>query len=159
MSEPVKPIPDGYTAVTPYLIVDGCAEAIEFYKTAFGAEEVMRLPHPDGEQIMHAEIRIGGSRIMMADANEAWGVKSPKTFGGSPVSIHLYTEDVDTTFAQALAAGAEATMPVTDMFWGDRHGRVRDPFGHDWSISTHIADPTPEEFQKGLEESLAKGCE
>ena len=115
MTTSVKPIPDGYTAVTPYLIVDGCAEALEFYKKAFGAEEVMRLPMPDGSKIMHAEIQIGGARIMMADSNAEWGAKSPKEFGGSPVSIHLYTENADALFNQAVAEGAEAVMPVTEI--------------------------------------------
>jgi len=112
-----KPIPDGYTAVTPYLIVDGCAEALEFYKKAFGAEEVMRLPMPDGSRIAHAEIRIGGAVIMLGDAMPEQGFKSPKALGGTPVSVHLYSEDADALFAQAVGDGAEVTMPVTEMFW------------------------------------------
>ena len=158
MSADVKPIPDGYTAVTPYLIVDGCAEAIEFYKKAFGAEEIMRLPMPDGSKIMHAEIQIGGARIMMGEASPEWGFKSPKELGGTPVSVHIYTEDADALFDQAVAAGAEAAMPVTEMFWGDRFGKVMDPYGHMWSVATHVADPTPEEMQAGFEKSLAEGC-
>ena len=119
----------------------------------------MRLPMPDGSKIMHAEIQIGGARIMMADSNPDWEAKSPKEFGGSPVSIHLYTEDADALFDQAVAAGAAAMMPVTEVFWGDRHGRVTDPYGHAWSVSTHVSDPTPEEMQKGFEKMMAEGCD
>jgi len=157
MTTSVKPIPDGDTAVTPYLIIDGCAEAIEFYKKAFGAEEVMRLPMPDGSGVMHTEIQIGGARVMMGEASPEQGFESPKALGHSPVAIHIYTEDADALFAQAVGAGAEATMPVTEMFWGDRFGKVKDPYGHIWSVATHVADPTPEEMQAGFEKALAEG--
>ena len=157
MSADVKPIPDGYTAITPYLMVDGCAEAIAFYKDALGAEEVMRLPMPDGSAIMHAEITIGGARIMMGDASPEQGCPSPKALGGAGVAIHIYTDDVDALFARAVAAGCEPAMPVTEMFWGDRFGKVTDPYGHSWSIATHVADPTPEEMEAGFLKMLERG--
>ena len=116
----------------------------------------MRLPAPDGGRLMHAEIRIDGATVMLADAFPEFGSQSPKALGGSAVAIHLYVGDVDTVFARAVAAGASATMPVADMFWGDRYGRVTDPFGHHWSLGTHIADPSPEEIQKGMEAGVDK---
>jgi uncharacterized glyoxalase superfamily protein PhnB len=155
MTATVKPIPDGYTAITPYLIVDGAAEAIDFYGRAFGAEEMFRMPMPDGQTIMHAEIRVGGDVIMLTDASPQCDSKSPKTLGGTAVSLHLYVDDADAAFARAVDAGCEITMPLTDMFWGDRFGRLSDPYGHSWSIATHVADKTPEEVAAGAKAAFA----
>lgn len=142
----VKPIPDGMHTVTPHLVCKGAADAIEYYKQAFGAVELCRLPGPQGK-LIHAMIRIGDSAIMLVDEFPDWGSLGPKSLTGSPVTIHLYVEDVDTTIERAVAAGAKITMPVDDMFWGDRYGKVEDPFGHHWSIATHIRDASPEEIQ------------
>ena len=144
---PVKPVPDGYHSVTPYLIVKGAARAIEFYARAFGAVELMRMPEPDG-RIGHAEVRIGDSPVMLADEHPEIGAKSPQTFGGSPVTLLLYVEDVDTTVARAVAAGAKLTRAVADQFYGDRSGAVTDPFGHVWFVATHVADVQPEEMER-----------
>ncbi|PIW30624.1 MAG: glyoxalase [Rhodospirillales bacterium CG15_BIG_FIL_POST_REV_8_21_14_020_66_15] len=154
----VDPIPDGYTAVTPYLIVDGAAQAIEFYKKALGAVEVMRLEIPDTDRIAHAEITIGGDHVMLTDANPAWGTTDPKALGGITASMSLYVEDADAAQARAVAAGATEKMPVTDMFWGDRMGCVVDPFGHQWSFLTHTRDLSDEEIRKGFLEMMEKGC-
>lgn len=143
----IKKIPDGYHTVTPYLIVTNAAKAIEFYKEAFGATEGERLETPDGK-VMHAEIRIGDSHVMMCDENPDWKAFSPLTIGGPSVSIVLYVEDVDGVAARAVAAGATLLMPVADQFWGDRMGTVSDPFGHKWSIATHTEDVSPEEIQE-----------
>src|SRR2546425_6827028 len=147
MANPVKPIPDGYHTVTPYLIVKGAAEAIEFYKKAFGATELFRMPQPDGK-IGHAEIRIGDSPIMLADEFPEMKYLSAQTLGGTPVSILLYVPDVDSVFNQAIAAGGEEQRPVEDKFYGDRGGSLVDPFGHVWHIATHTEDVTPEEMEK-----------
>ena len=147
MASKVKPIPEGYHAVTPYLIVNGGAKAIDFYKKAFGAMELFRMAQPDGK-IGHAEIKIGDSPIMLADEAPAMDAKSPQSFGGSPVGIHLYVEDVDKVFNQAIAAGSKVERPVEDKFYGDRAGGVIDPFGHRWYISTHKEDVPPEELEK-----------
>jgi PhnB protein len=147
MSNKPKSIPDGYHTVTPYLIVNDAAAAIEFYKKAFGATELMRMPKPDGK-IGHAEIRIGDSPVMLADETPEMGARSPRTIGGSPVSIFLYVDDVDTTFAKAVNAGAKVERPVADQFYGDRTGGVQDPFGHVWYIATHVEDVSPEEMKK-----------
>lgn len=143
----VDPIPHGYHSVTPYLIVDGAAKAIDFYRQAFGASEIMRMAGPNG-RVMHAEIKIGDSPIMLADENPENDVKGPHAFGGSPISIHLYVEDVDATAKQAVAAGATITRPVEDQFYGDRNGTITDPFGHSWHISTHIKDMSNEELSE-----------
>ena len=143
----VKPIPDGYHTFTPYLIVSDGARAIEFYKQAFGATEKLRLAGPDG-RIMHAEIQIGDSVIMLASECPEMGAKSPEKFGGSPVMLHLYVPDVDATYAKALATGAKTQRPVQNQFYGDRSGMLTDPFGHSWNVSTHIEDVTPEEINK-----------
>ncbi len=142
-----KPIPDGYHTATPYLIIGGAGDAIEFYKKAFGATELFRFPTPDGK-IGHAEIKIGDSPIMLADEYPEMGYKGPQSLGGSPVSIMIYVEDVDTIFNQAVAAGATVKEAVTDKFYGDRLGTVADPFGHVWHISTHKEDVSIEEMQK-----------
>jgi PhnB protein len=143
----VKPIPDHYPTVTPYLTVQDAAKAIEFYKQAFGATESMRLVDPSGT-IGHAEIIIGTSPIMLSDEFPEMGIHSPQTLGGSPMSIHLYVEDVDATFNQAIAAGAKEVMAIKDQFYGDRTGKVIDPFGHTWTIATHQEDVSLEELQQ-----------
>jgi len=150
----VKPIPDGMHAVTPHLICAGAAQAIDFYAQAFGAVELARLPGPGGK-LMHAMVKIGDSTVMLADESPDWGILGPASLKGSPVFIHLYVEDVDATVARAVAAGAKLTLPATDMFWGDRYAQVEDPFGHRWSVATHVADLSPEEIQAGMAKS---GC-
>ena len=147
----VRPIPPGMRTVTPHLICAGAAEAIAFYKKAFSAVELSRIPGSDGK-VMHASIRIGDSVIMLNDEMPEWGSLGPKSLKGSPVTIHLYVEDADKFFAQAVAAGAKVTMPLDDMFWGDRYGKVEDPFGHQWSIGTHVRDVSPDEMQKAMEQ-------
>jgi PhnB protein len=147
MTNTVKPIPEGYHTATPYLIVNAAANAIEFYKKAFGAKEIMRMTQPDGK-IGHAEIKIGDSPVMLADEFPQIGARSPQSLGGSPVSILLYVEDVDAMFTQAVAAGATVQRPVADQFYGDRAGGVTDPFGHVWYIATHKEDVSSEEMKK-----------
>lgn len=142
-----KPIPEGYHTVTPYLIVNDAVGALEFYKKAFGATELMRMADPGGK-VMHAEIKIGDSPIMLADEFPEMGARSPQSFGGSPVSILLYVEDVDAMASQAVAAGAKEIRAVQDQFYGDRSGTFADPFGHQWHISTHVEDVAPEEMEK-----------
>jgi uncharacterized glyoxalase superfamily protein PhnB len=147
----VKPIPNGMRTVTPHLICAGTAEAIEFYKKAFGAVELSQMPGPDGK-VMHASIRIGDSVIMLNDEMPDWGTLGPKSLKGSPVTIHLYVENADAVFAQAVHAGAKVTMPLDDMFWGDRYGKLEDPFGHHWSIGTHVRNVSPAEMQQAMEQ-------
>ena len=150
MTEPqVKPVPDGMHTVTPHLVCAGAADAITFYKQAFGAVELGRLPGPQGK-LMHAMLRIGDSAVMLVDEFPDYGSFGPKSLKGSPVTIHLYVEDVDATVKRAVAAGAKITMPVDDMFWGDRYGKIEDPFGHHWSVATHIRDVSPEEMQAAM---------
>ena len=149
MAGKVKPIPDGYHTATPYLITQGAAAAIDFYKKVFGATEIMRMAQPDGK-IGHAEMRIGDSVIMLADEVPQMGHRSPKSLGGSPVSILLYVEDVDAVVARAVAAGAKLTQPVRDQFYGDRNATIEDPFGHVWIIATHIEDVSPEEMKRRM---------
>jgi PhnB protein len=144
----VKPIPDGYHAVTPYLIAKGASRAIEFYKNVFGASETMRFPGPNGT-IGHAELRIGDSVIMLAD-EQPGNYRSPEAFGGSPVSLMIYVPDVDKTFQKAIANGAKETRAVQDQFYGDRSGNLVDPFGHVWTISTHTEDVSHEEMQRRM---------
>ncbi|HEX4835424.1 MAG TPA: VOC family protein [bacterium] len=150
----VKHIPDGYHTETPYLTVDNAAAAIEFYKKAFGAKEIMRMPGPGGK-IGHAEIQIGNSRIMLADEAPPMGTRGPKALGGSPVSLMLYFPDVDKVFNRALAAGAKQTRPVKNQFYGDRSGDLEDPFGHKWIISTHIEEVPPKEMEKRMKAAMA----
>jgi PhnB protein len=147
MSAHVKPIPDGYNAVTPYLIVDGAARAIEFYTKAFGAIELFRLDGPDG-RIGHAEVLIGDSHIMLADEFPTMGARGPRSIGGSPVQLLLYVEDVDAVVRHAVTLGAVVTRPVADQFYGDRAGGLEDPFGHSWHVATHKEDVSPEEMQR-----------
>lgn len=149
----VKPIPEGMHSVTPHLVCAGAADAIEFYKKAFGAVEQGRLPTPEGK-IMHAMIRIGDSAVMLVDESPEWGALGPKALKGSPVTIHLYVDNADAVAEQAAAAGAKVIMPVSEMFWGDRYGVVEDPFGHRWSIGTHVRDLTPEEIAKAAQEAF-----
>ena len=145
----VKPIPDGYPAITPYLIVEGAARAIDFYKDIFGATERMRLDGPQG-RVGHAELSIGGSLLMLADACPEMKVVAPTIGGGSPVGLHLYVEDVDAVVARAVAAGAKVERPVVTTFYGDRCGSISDPFGHHWHVATHVEDVSPEEIQKRM---------
>ena len=146
---PAHHIPEGYHSVIPYLIVDGAAEAIDFYKRAFGATELMRMPRPDGK-VGHAEIMIGDSHVMLADEHPDQGHVGPKTVGGTPVGIMIYIEDVDARFAAAIAAGAVAKRPPTNEFYGDRMASITDPFGHNWMIATHFEDVSPEEMERRM---------
>ena len=152
----VQPIPAGYSAVTPYLSIRGAAQAIEFYKNAFGAKEIMRMPGPEGK-LGHAEISIGGSRIMLSDEYEAMAFFSPKARGGTTVHIHLYVKDVDATVARATAAGAKVNRPVKDQFYGDRTGSIEDPFGHMWHIATHKEDLSKAEMARRSAEAAKQG--
>jgi len=151
----VKPVPDGYHTVTPYMTVRGAAKAIDFYKEAFGAVEVLRMPMPDGS-VAHAEIKIGDSVIMMGEENPAWGNKSPQALGGTPTGLMIYVPDCDAVFARALAAGATVSKPLTDQFYGDRSGTVIDPFGHQWTLATHVEDVPPEEMQTRMDAMMAQ---
>jgi uncharacterized glyoxalase superfamily protein PhnB len=143
----VKPIPDGYQTLTPHIVVSDAAKAIDFYKKAFGAEEIARAGGPGGK-IMHAVVRIGNSLLMLNDEFPDMGAKSPKAFGGTAVTLHVYVEDADKIWQRAVAAGATVHMPIADMFWGDRYGVVVDPFGHHWSIATHKEDVPEQEMMK-----------
>lgn len=157
----VKPIPEGYHTVTPHLTVKGGAEAIEFYKRAFGAVELHRMMGPDGKRIMHAALKIGDSILMLNDEFPEFGGKpnSPASLGASSVCLHLSVPDVDRSYAQAVAAGATATMPVMDMFWGDRYGKLTDPFGHEWSIATRKEDLTPQQMaERGAKAFAGQPC-
>jgi len=145
----VKPIPEGYHSVTPYLIIKGAADAIEFYKKVFGATELCRMPAPGGK-VGHAEIKIGDSPIMLADESTEMGYTSPTTLGGTPVSIMIYVNDVDTIFTQAIAAGGKEKKPLEDQFYGDRSGTLIDPFGHVWHVATQKEDVSPEEMEKRM---------
>lgn len=148
-TQATKPIPEGMHSLTPHLVCAGAADAIDFYKRAFNAVEEARIPGPEGK-LIHAAVKIGDSTLMLVDENPQWGALGPKALKGSPVTIHLYVPDVDATVAQAVAAGAKVTMPVADMFWGDRYGQLEDPFGHRWSVATHTRDLTPEEMREGM---------
>jgi PhnB protein len=145
----VKAIPDGYYSLTPYLVCKGAAKAIDFYTKAFGAQEIVRMPGP-GERIMHAEVKIGNSILMLSDENKERGALSPETIGGTAASVMFYTDDVDAVFNRAVANGAQPEMAPADMFWGDRMGNLVDPFGHKWAIATHKEDVTPDEMQKRM---------
>lgn len=152
----VKPVPDAYHTATPYLIVTDATSAIEFYKKVFGATELVRLADPTGK-VMHAEIRIGNSTLMLADEFPDMGYRSPQSLGGSPVSILLYVENVDTLFSQAIAAGAKEMMPVADQFDGDRRGTLTDPFGHVWLLATKKEDVSAEEMRKRFDNMMKQG--
>lgn len=155
MATKVQPVPPGYHSVTPYLVVDDGARAIDFYKRSFGASELSRMATPDGK-IAHAELKIGDSMIMLSDA--MMGYRSPLSLGGSPVSIFLYVDDVDSVFNRAIEAGAKSDMAPVDMFWGDRYGKLTDPFGHLWGIGTHIEDVAPAEMEKRAKQAMAQAA-
>ncbi|MBI5419865.1 MAG: VOC family protein [Deltaproteobacteria bacterium] len=152
----VEPIPEGFHTVTPALTIRGADRALEFYKKAFGAEELDRMPGPDGKSIIHAQIRIGDSFLFLADEIPGMGCGAPEKYGGSPMSLFLYVNDVDAAVARAVAAGAQVKMPVEDMFWGDRYGRIADPFGYEWGLATRKENLTPDEIRKGAEEFFKK---
>jgi uncharacterized glyoxalase superfamily protein PhnB len=154
-----KTLPQGQHSVTPHLVVRGAARAIDFYKEALGAEEDMRMPTPDGKN-MHPEIQLGDSKVYLVDDfddSPEEGIGSPDKIGATTFTVHLFVDDVDAAVARAAAAGAKVTLPPTDMFWGDRYGRIRDPFGHSWSIATHGKDLTPEEIRKNMAAAFAQG--
>lgn len=151
----VKPVPEGYHTITPHLIVRDAARAIEFYKEAFGAVELGRAPTPGGGKLMHATIKIGDSMLMLADEFPEWGAVGPQSLGGCPTTIHIFTEDADALYARAIKAGATANMPPADAFWGDRYGKLTDPFGHQWSIATRKEEPTQEEMARRAEAFFA----
>ena len=154
-TQSVNPIPEGMHTVTPHLVCAGAGDAIDFYKKAFGATETSRMPGPGGK-LMHASIRIGDSAVMLVDEMPEWGSLGPKALKGSPVVIHLYVDDVDAFTARAVAAGAKVTMPVADMFWGDRYGQLEDPFGHRWSVATHVRDVSPADMQQAMQKMNQK---
>ena len=151
----VSPIPPGMHSVTPHLVCAGAAEAIEFYKKAFGATELHRMPAPDGK-LMHAQIQIGNAQVMLVDEMPNFGSFGPKADRASPVVIHLYVDDVDAVYGSAVTAGAKPVMPPQDMFWGDRYSQVQDPFNHRWSIATHIRDLSPEEMKEAACKMFSK---
>ena len=155
MPTQAKPIPQGFRSVTPYLTLSDAARALDFYKRAFGAQEVMRMDGPDGK-IGHAEIKIGDSIIMLADEMPGTGGRSPQSLGGTTGGVFLYVENADSIFNQAVSAGAKVEAPLGDMFWGDRYGRLRDPFGHSWSVATHKEDVAPAEMSRRMQEAMAK---
>jgi uncharacterized glyoxalase superfamily protein PhnB len=148
MAGKTKRIPEGFHTITPHIVLRNAAQAIEFYKRAFGAEEISRAPGPDGNTVMHAELKIGDSYVFLCDEFPQMGAKSPLSLGGTPVTLHLYVQDVDQVFQQAVQAGAQAVMPVKDQFWGDRYGMLQDPYGHRWSVASHVEDVSPAEMQK-----------
>ena len=150
MAAAVKAIPKGYNTITPNLVLRDAAKAIDFYRKAFGAEEVMTFPAPGGK-VMHAELRIGDSVVMLGDEMPEMGSSSPATYGGSPVSFYVYLDKVDAAWKRAVDAGAKVVRPLSDTFWGDRTGLLEDPFGHRWSLAQHVKDVTPEEIKKGQE--------
>jgi len=152
---PVKPVPDGYHTITPALTIRNAAKAIEFYKQAFGATARGVMKGPDGK-VLHAELTIGDSIIMLADEFPEYGALSPESTGGTSSSLHIYLDGVDAAFDRAVKAGATVLMPVMDQFWGDRYGQLRDPFGHKWSLGTHIKDLSMDEMRHGMDEAMAK---
>ncbi len=155
MTTDVKTTPKGYHTVTPYMSVRDCVAAIDFYRRAFGAEKTMQLNMPDGT-IAHAEIRIGDSTLMLSEENKEWGNKSPATLGGSPMFLMIYVPDVDASFRKAIAAGATEVQPVKDQFYGDRSGTLKDPYGYQWTLSTHVEDLSQEEVQRRMEAEFAQ---
>lgn len=155
----VKAVPEHCNTVSAYLVVPNCEQALEFYSKALGAETLFRMAGPGGHGTMHAEMMLGNSTVMLTDENPQWGLKSPKTLGGTPVTLHVYTNDCDAVFNRAIAAGCEATCPLMDMFWGDRYGKLTDPYGHVWGIATHKEDVPPEEMGARAEKAFAEmGC-
>jgi PhnB protein len=154
MGTEIKPVPDGYHSLTAHITVKGANKAIEFYKKAFGAKELARMPGPDGKTVMHAELIIGDSILMLNEEYPEMGVRAPQPGNGSAVTLHLYVENVDSMFKQAIAAGAKETFPLQDQFWGDRYGKLVDPFGHQWSVATHIEDVPPEEMKQRADKAM-----
>jgi uncharacterized glyoxalase superfamily protein PhnB len=157
MTNQIKAVPEGHHTLTPHLIVKGADKAIEFYKKVFGAEEITRLPGPDGKSIMHAALQIGDSRLFLVEEFPQMGSGGPLSIGGTPVAIHVYVEDADAVFNRALASGAQVRMPLENAFWGDRYGQFTDPFGHRWSVATRKEELTPEEIGKRAQAAFA-GC-
>jgi PhnB protein len=155
MPSKTQPIPKGYHSITPYLVVKDARKAIDYYRQAFGAQEIARMDGPEGK-IAHAELRIGDSMLMLADEMPGSGNRAPSSLGGSPVGIMLYVDNVDNVYRQATAAGAKADQQPADMFWGDRYGKLTDPFGHSWSLATHIEEVAPEEMKKRMKEAMSK---
>ncbi|HWF06375.1 MAG TPA: VOC family protein [Candidatus Angelobacter sp.] len=155
MANKVKPIPEGYNSITPYLVIKGAAAAIDFYKQAFGAVEIMRMPQPDG-RVGHAELKFGNSIVMMADEYPEMQVVGPKTLGNTSVGLLLYLDDVDKAVERAVSLGATIKKPIADQFYGDRTGTIEDPFGHKWTLAVHIEDVTPEEMQRRMEAQAGK---
>jgi PhnB protein len=151
----VKPIPEGYHTLTPFLTVRNAERAIAFYKQAFGAQERGVAKGPDGK-VMHAEVKIGDSVIMLSDEFPEFGSLSPQSVGGSPMGLHIYIENVDAAFDRAVKAGAQVEMPVADQFWGDRYGKLKDPFGHKWSIATHVKDMSEDEMKRSMDDAMSK---
>jgi PhnB protein len=156
MKNPTKAVPDGFHTLTPHLVVKGASKAIEFYKKAFGAEEIKRVPGPDGKSLVHAELKIGDSRLLLVDEFPEMDCRGPQSVGASPVSIHMFVDDADAAFDRALSAGAEVRMPLADQFWGDRYGVLTDPFGHVWSIATHKEDLTAEQISKRAQAAFSE---
>lgn len=157
-----SPIPAGHEHLIPHLACDNCSAAIEFYKKAFGAEEVQRMPAPDGQRIMHAALKIGNSMVFLADdfPEHCGGVsRTPKALKGTPITIHRYVENVDAAIERAVTAGATVMMPATDMFWGDRYGMIVDPIGHQWSLATHVKDLTVDQMKTGMKEAFAQAAQ
>lgn len=163
MSSSVNPIPEGFHTISIHMTVKNATEAIDFYKKAFGAEEICRMPGPDGNSIMHAELKIGDSIIMLNDEFPGHGISAPQTLNGTSFSIHLYVDDANALFDRAIQAGAKEVMPVGDQFWGDRYGMLKDPYGHCWAIATHTEDLSPEEINQRAKEFFSKmgegGCQ
>jgi len=154
MSKTVKPIPDGFRTITPYLTLRDAAPAIDFYKKAFGAQEVMRMPGPEGKGVMHAELRIGDSMLFLSDEFPHGDTQAPESLGGATGSVFLYVPDVDTTFNKAVQVGAKAITPPADMFWGDRFAKLVDPFGHHWGLATHKEEVPPDEMSRRAKEAM-----
>lgn len=150
--------PAGYHSITPSIVVRSAPDAIDFYKRAFGAEELSRMDGPDGS-VMHAEIRIGDSVVMLGEENPQWGAKSPLSTNGNPGSLHIYVDDADAAFARAIGAGAKVRYPLEDAFWGDRYGKVTDPFGHEWGIATRVKELSPEEMKKAADAWMAQAAQ
>ena len=157
MAKAAKPIPEGFHSITPHLIVRNAAQAIDFYTKAFAAQELSRMPGPDGK-LLHAEIKIGDSILMLCDEFPQWNTLGPQSLGASTVGIHIYVQDADALFTQAVTAGATVKMPIEDTFWRDRFGKVTDPFGHEWSIATRKRDLTPEELHKGAQDYFSSAA-
>jgi len=157
VAKKAKGIPPGFGTLTAHLVVEGAADAMDFYKRAFGAEDLGRAPMPDGRKLMHGLMKVGDSMLMLVDVFEEMGMKGPKALGGSGVTLHMYVPDADAAFKRALDAGCSVAMPIADMFWGDRYGKIKDPFGHEWSIATKIKDLSPAEMEAAMKAAFAAG--